>query len=483
MVRIRNLLIWSCIFVSFNLQGQRIRKNHLEMTPSEKSTYRNAVIARRDVLIERANHHSTHFNSEIHTRGNPINGTQFLPWHRLFIVDLEQSLRSSGVSNADKITIPYWDWTIENNVSNITWDDFGFLDLPTLNNNSFNITRGSMTGSGLATTSNLNSMLALNSNLPTSFELASNSSSFFSKRLEHWHNAGHNFIGGTMGGFTSPQDPVFYLHHNFVDKLWQDWEDKEDAVKSFFGEGIQPFAGHYPFVPINSIVDSRKIPYFTQDIEVWFASNQKLLLDGLNGAFITNSVNNSKKTYCYVAWNGSSVGGTIYAGDVARDANDNIVADSKGGFIVSGAGADFSAGSAIELLPGFSVTSGAVFSAQIVDRPCGYSSNFLMGGGQEESNTFLKSNNSNSTATSLGQAKAYPNPFADFLNVSYPVVEDTPLSIELINGLGQVVWQRQFGTQFKGEFQTVIPSNDLPKGLYTVLIHAGTEQKALKVVH
>ena len=116
MVRIRNLLIWSCIFVSFNLQGQRIRKNHLEMTPSEKSTYRNAVIAQRDVLINVANHHALHFDSEIHTRGNPINGTQFLPWHRLFIIDFEQSLRSSGVSDADKITIPYWDWTIENNV-------------------------------------------------------------------------------------------------------------------------------------------------------------------------------------------------------------------------------------------------------------------------------------------------------------------------------------------------------------------------------
>jgi tyrosinase len=38
------------------------------------------------------------------------------------------------------------------------------------------------------------------------------------------HNRIHNYIGGTMGPSTSPNDPVFWLHHCYVDKLWADWQ-------------------------------------------------------------------------------------------------------------------------------------------------------------------------------------------------------------------------------------------------------------------
>ena len=38
------------------------------------------------------------------------------------------------------------------------------------------------------------------------------------------HNAGHRFIGGHMGGAFSPNDPVFWLHHANVDRLWARWQ-------------------------------------------------------------------------------------------------------------------------------------------------------------------------------------------------------------------------------------------------------------------
>jgi hypothetical protein len=37
------------------------------------------------------------------------------------------------------------------------------------------------------------------------------------------HNYVHNFVGGIMGGFLSPLDPVFWLHHANVDRLWTEW--------------------------------------------------------------------------------------------------------------------------------------------------------------------------------------------------------------------------------------------------------------------
>lgn len=27
-----------------------------------------------------------------------------------------------------------------------------------------------------------------------------------------------------MGGGASPTDPLFWLHHSFIDKLWADWQ-------------------------------------------------------------------------------------------------------------------------------------------------------------------------------------------------------------------------------------------------------------------
>jgi tyrosinase len=38
------------------------------------------------------------------------------------------------------------------------------------------------------------------------------------------HNRIHAYVGGSMGPPTSPNDPVFWLHHCFIDKQWADWQ-------------------------------------------------------------------------------------------------------------------------------------------------------------------------------------------------------------------------------------------------------------------
>ena len=43
------------------------------------------------------------------------------------------------------------------------------------------------------------------------------------------HNAGHRFIGGHMAGTFSPNDPVFWLHHANVDRIWAQWQDYQVA--------------------------------------------------------------------------------------------------------------------------------------------------------------------------------------------------------------------------------------------------------------
>jgi tyrosinase len=47
----------------------------------------------------------------------------------------------------------------------------------------------------------------------------------FRNRLEGViHNPGHMWVGGSMMAMSSPNDPVFWLHHCNIDRLWAEWQ-------------------------------------------------------------------------------------------------------------------------------------------------------------------------------------------------------------------------------------------------------------------
>ena len=60
------------------------------------------------------------------------------------------------------------------------------------------------------------------------------SSSSFRNDLEGWrgggmHNRVHGFVSGDMSLGHSPNDPVFFLHHCNVDRMWAYWQTREGA--------------------------------------------------------------------------------------------------------------------------------------------------------------------------------------------------------------------------------------------------------------
>jgi hypothetical protein len=68
----------------------------------------------------------------------------------------------------------------------------------------------------------------------------------FSDALEtQIHNTAHVRVGGTMVTGWSPEAPEFFLHHNHVDKLWDDWQKKSNAhltSYSFALNAVMPVA-------------------------------------------------------------------------------------------------------------------------------------------------------------------------------------------------------------------------------------------------
>lgn len=474
------LFIALILVVSDTIMAQRIRKDHLEMTPSEKTAYVNALITLRNngTLAMMADHHTSHFNSPIHSTGS-YTGEFFLPWHRLFAIEMEDAIRGTS-SLASNLTVPYWDWRLENTAANVKWDDAGFLQLSTLNSSTYTITRNLQSTNSLASQTDITNMLTIPSLItnPPAAGQKSSTVNYFTYRLEFWHDRGHNFIGGTMGTSASPRDPIFFLHHNFVDKLWQDWYNSDNGVvKTDYTFG--PTSSSYWMwmnVGPNDIKDSRYLKYQdgsnpVTDEEVWYAYNKKLVLDGIKGAAF--NVTGTKK-YCYTAWNGSAIKGEIYAGDVKRDASDNIVADNRGGIkIKTSANCTFSAGAAIIMLPGFEAEYGSVFSANIVPTPCGFNS--LRPGDDLTSIEDLEGMDNNHHLSVYSE-------MGNNIMINYSLQSNARVTLVLYNIMGQLIYSKEFGQQSPGVYQTDVPMQ-LANGVYICKLITDNSQESVKFVY
>jgi tyrosinase len=178
----------------------------------------------------------------------------FLPWHRRFLLELEKSLRRVDSS----VTVPYWDWTRDRSTTSVPWTK----DL--LGGNGRRSDRQVMTGpfaysaghwpiktgitDGRFLTRDLGRASAPIA-LPTRRELQralddpvydvapwnSTVTRGFRNKLEGWgkgsgsaswrtHNRVHRWVGGAMLGGASVNDPVFWVHHAFLDLQWSRWQ-------------------------------------------------------------------------------------------------------------------------------------------------------------------------------------------------------------------------------------------------------------------
>jgi tyrosinase len=143
---------------------------------------------------------------------DPVGRQRFLPWHRVFLLRLEQALQA-----IDPLTvIPYWRWNVNRAVPG--WLA-GFT--PTVNvpgNGIVNVTRTPQSPILLPTTAQVNTLL----NAPNL------SYTQFTSLLDNvFHDTVHGWVGGTMNSIMiSPADPLFWLHHAQVDRLWSIWQAK-----------------------------------------------------------------------------------------------------------------------------------------------------------------------------------------------------------------------------------------------------------------
>ncbi|KAK7943942.1 uncharacterized protein PG986_013055 [Apiospora aurea] len=230
----------------------------------------------------------THLDKTIHTVA------MFLPWHRLFVQVYEDSLRDCGY----KGPMAYWDWTLD--TADVTkapvWDtETGFggngdpaIDPMTESSNKKCLVDGPLAGLEVAytmkgyhphcLTRNWNSGIAFPGDmLADSYtkEVVAEVSAQktypkFRYELEGGpHGAIHSAVGGDMSPATSPNDPIFFLHHAQIDRLWTQWQMEEPETRTMeFGgpkthdkepgeasvEDVMPYLGLVPDVKVKEIL-------------------------------------------------------------------------------------------------------------------------------------------------------------------------------------------------------------------------------------
>ena len=75
-----------------------------------------------------------------------------------------------------------------------------------------------------------------------------------------------------------------------------------------------------------------------------------------------------------------------------------------------------------------------------------------------------------------------PNPVNENLNISYTIMQDAKVTIQLFSTYGQLVYEHLFGLQTKGSYSTKASINSLEKGVYILKLRSGNCTLSNKII-
>ena len=282
------------------------RKNQNALSADEKQRFASAVLALKNQVPSRMglagrydDYVRMHLDSMASTATQPgwaHMGPAFLPWYRYFLYSFERDLQAINAA----VTVPYWDWTVDSSPQASIWDP----DL--MGGNGRDTDARVMTGpfafdngkwiitvqdpSDASPGPDLRRRFPGVSALPTALQVEAALAEVpyyvapwrafddleamqdparpsFCNRMEGWygpgsiHNRVHLWVGGQLGDIlgtmelmSSPNDPVFWLHHANIDRLWGEWQRRHP------GEGYHPTgAGDEIGAPGHNLNDSMQL--------------------------------------------------------------------------------------------------------------------------------------------------------------------------------------------------------------------------------
>ncbi|WP_084677108.1 tyrosinase family protein [Massilia niastensis] len=212
------------------------------------------------VRLMKANTNSSSPNSwaywkNIHVQRCPHNTAYFLAWHRGYLFYFERQLRT--VSGDSKLVLPYWDY-------------YSYSTLPAeftypSTNNPLYVSRRN---------TNVRQALTLTPFGPTYTNFQRGQTNAFEPVMESApHNPIHNLIGNVMATMESPNDPIFWLHHANVDRLWNAWVAAGGGRKMPASTNSY-WSGNHTYT--SSLTMKRTSTYSTRGILAYYYQNEAM---------------------------------------------------------------------------------------------------------------------------------------------------------------------------------------------------------------
>lgn len=218
------------------------RQNQADLSPRNREAFRNAIVrlVEEGKYLELLRFHMD-MSHDMHGMMGESGLYRFLGWHRRYLVEFERELQRVDAilrpGATEKLAIPYWRWE----------DPFpawlnGFLPANDPDTGTPPPSRKNASPPQKANAGDIN--IIVNQFSIQNTGLANeNDYTKFTYGLEGWgrrpdgtslpaHNHGHAWVGGIMNNtMSSPTDPIFWLHHAEVDRLWHIWQQANSSAE------------------------------------------------------------------------------------------------------------------------------------------------------------------------------------------------------------------------------------------------------------
>ncbi|XP_052087656.1 tyrosinase-like protein isoform X1 [Mytilus californianus] len=213
---------------------RRIRREIRTLTDAQRNRFIQAVQQLKARSIGTTNRYdaiaSAHDGLAL---GSAHMGPNFPSWHREYLKLFEAALQEID----NRVTLPFFDSRLDYNLDDpkesIFWgDNFmgdhsgvvtnGPFRLWRQRNGAFLERNGGASGS-MISPMGIRNVLSRRRNIDILKPWANDRFD-----LENYHDAVHVWVGGTMRGLnTAPSDPVFFLHHCFIDYVWEQFRQRQ----------------------------------------------------------------------------------------------------------------------------------------------------------------------------------------------------------------------------------------------------------------
>lgn len=158
--------------------------------------------------------------ANIHNGFCPHQNWWFLPFHRAYLYYFENICRDA--LNDPNFALPYWDWTKGPNLPGPFLDHSSPLYHPGRRNDGNVAISPEIAGPQVVEKIIKATLLLEIFSSPTSRDVQRDNpgAGLFEGTP---HNGVHSTINGDMNVLLSPKDPIFWLHHCNIDRIWTSW--------------------------------------------------------------------------------------------------------------------------------------------------------------------------------------------------------------------------------------------------------------------